>query len=246
MTRWMATFLLLTTPAAPQEMKLARVVELKGTTYHVQGVDFDNRRVWVTSVDTPHQKGFLHEFSLATGQLLRQVEIQDGVRFHAGGISADGGSLWIPVAEYRRNSSSVIQRRSKRTLDLEFQFDVPDHIGCIAATPDSLTGGNWDSKEFYVWDRRGQLIRRVTSDTANAYQDMKFDAQRIVAGGLLADRTGAIDWLDYPSLHLLRRLKVGNTDRGFPFTREGMAIHGRQLMLLPEDGPSRLFIFKLN
>src|SRR5260370_41167524 len=61
MTRWMATFLLLTTPAAPQEMKLARVVELKGTTYHVQGVDFDNRRAWVTSVDTPHQRGSLHE-----------------------------------------------------------------------------------------------------------------------------------------------------------------------------------------
>ena len=232
------------TPAALSEFKLARVVELKGTTYHVQGVDFEGGQVWLTSVDKPHQQGFLHQFSLATGELERQVEVSNGIRFHPGGISADGASLWIPVAEYRRNSSSVIQRRSKSTLDLELQFDVPDHIGCIAATPDYLIGGNWDSKEFYLWNRAGSLIRRVTSGTANAYQDMKFDSQRIVASGLLGDRSGAIDWLDYPSLHLIRRVKVGNTDRGVPFTREGMAIRGNQLVLLPEDGPSRLFIFK--
>src|SRR2546429_5713262 len=154
MRRWMGTVVLvaavswLATRAGPQqemplalsEFKLTRVIELKGTTYHVQGVDFDAQHVWVTSVDTPHQKGFLHEFSLANGELVRQIEVSNGIRFHPGGISADGASLWIPVAEYRRNSSSTIQRRSKSTLNLEFQFDVPDHIGCIAATPEYLIG----------------------------------------------------------------------------------------------------------
>ena len=231
------------TPATLAGFKLARVVELKGTTYHVQGVDFDGRYVWVTSVDTPRQKGFLHEFTLATGELVRQVEVGNGVRFHPGGISADGASLWIPVAEYRRNSSSTMQRRSKSTLSLESQFEVADHIGCVAATPEYLIGGNWDSKEFYFWDRKGQLIRKVASDTANAYQDMKFESRQIVASGLFQDRSGAIDWLDYPSLRLIRRIKAGSTDRGVPFTREGMAIRGNQLLLLPEDGPSRLFIF---
>ena len=56
-------------------------------------------------------------------------------------------------------------------------------------------------------------------------------------------RTGAIDWLDYPSLRLIRRVTVGQTSRGVPYTSEGMAIRGDRILLLPEDSPSRLFQF---
>jgi hypothetical protein len=226
-------------------LKLVRVISLKGTTYHVQGVDTDSKRLWVTSVDTPNRKGYLHEFSMRTGESLRTVEIQDGERFHPGGIASDAKSLWVPVAEYRAKSSSVIQRRSKRTLRLEFQFAAPDHIGCIAVTPEFLIGGNWDSREFYVWNHRGELLRKIASATLNAYQDIKFDSKQIVASGVLPDRTGAIDWLDLNSMQLVHRLTVGSTDRGVPYTREGMGINGDQLLLLPEDGPSRLFVFRL-
>lgn len=233
-------------PQALSAFKLIRVLELKGATYHVQGIDFENDQLWVTSVDTPRRKGFLHEFSLTSGQLLRETEIQAAARFHPGGIALDGDALWIPVAEYRAHSSAVIQRRSKRTLALESQFEVADHIGCLAASPDFLVGGNWDSAEFYLWNRRGQLIRKVRSATSNAYQDMKFAAGEIVASGNLADGTGAVDWLALPSFQLLRRVVAGKTDRGVLYTREGMAIRGNQLLLLPEDSPSRLFIFDLS
>ena len=236
----------LATDGSLDGLNLLHVLELKGTTYHVQGVDSDGRRIWVTSVDAPNRKGYLHEFSMVTGELARTIEIEDGDRFHPGGIAANATSIWIPVAEYRRNSSSVIQQRSKRTLDLEFQFAVPDHIGCIAVTPAFLIGGNWDSREFYFWNHRGKFIRKITNATSNAYQDMKFDSGHVIAAGLLADHTGAIDWLDFPSMHLARRLKAGNTDRGVPFTREGMAIRPGRLLLLPEDGPSRLFIFRVD
>lgn len=222
-----------------------RVLDLKGATHHVQGVDANAQHLWVTSVDTPNHKGYLHEFAMGTGELTRAIEIQDGDRFHPGGIATDATSLWIPIAEYRANSTAVIQRRSKRTLLVSSQFAVPDHIGCIAVTPEFLIGANWDSREFYVWTHEGKLIRKVASTTANAYQDIKFDSGRLVASGLLADHTGAIDWLDFPSLKLVRRLKAGTTDRGVPFTREGMTIRGNQLLLLPEDGPSRLFFFPL-
>jgi hypothetical protein len=232
--------------ASLADLELVKVLELKGATWHVQGVDLDSRRVWVTSVDAPNRKGYLHEFSLATAALARVREIQDGNRFHAGGIATDSKSIWIPVAEYRRNSSAVIQQRSKRTFDLEFQFDVPDHIGCIAVTPELLIGGNWDSREFYVWNHHGKLIRKVASTTGNAYQDMKFHGGQLVASGVLSDGAGAVDWLDLSSLRLLRRLSAGVTDRGVLFTREGMAVSEDRLLLLPEDGPSRLFIFKLN
>jgi hypothetical protein len=240
---------LLAMPAAAAslaDLELVKVLELKGALYHVQGVDLDSRRVWATSVDSANRKGYLHEFSLATGALLRVRELHDGDRFHAGGIATDLSSIWIPVAEYRRNSTAVIQQRSKRTFDLEFQFEVPDHIGCIAVTPEFLIGGNWDSREFYVWNHRGKLIRKVPSSTGNAYQDMKLYEGQLVASGVLPDGAGAVDWLDLRSLRLLRRLGAGVTDRGVLFTREGMAIREDRLLLLPEDGPSRLFIFKLN
>jgi Family of unknown function (DUF6454) len=225
--------------------KLERVLDLKSATHHVQGVEFDARHLWLTSVDRPGRRGFLHEFSLETGELEREVEVQDGDRFHAGGIAADGDSLWIPVAEYRPHSSAVVQRRNKQTLALEFQFEVPDHIGCVATAPDALIGGNWDSKDFYFWNRRGELIRKVASATGVAYQDMKYDAGRLVGSGNRPDRRGAIDWLDYPSLRLARRITAGKNDRGVLYTREAMAIHGRRLILVPEDNHSRAFIFDL-
>ena len=231
-------------PHSLADLKLERVLELKGATYHVQGVDIDRQRVWVTSVDTADRKGYLHEFSLRSGALLRQVEVTDGIRFHPGGISSDRTSLWIPVAEYRRNSTSVIERRSKRTLQLESRFQVSDHIGCVAVAGQTLVGGNWDSRDFYVWDQNGNLQRKVPSASGNAYQDIKFDSGTLVASGLLADHSGAIDWLDPSSFRVLRRLAAGNTDRGAPYTREGMAVGRQQLLFVPEDYPSRLFVFR--
>jgi hypothetical protein len=227
-------------------LTLVRVFELKGPTHHVQGIDTDAKRLWVTSVDTPRRKGYLHEFSMMTGESLRVVEIQDAERFHPGGIASGAKSLWVPVAEYRAHSSSVIQRRSMRTLEIEFQFPVPDHIGCIAVTPEFLIGGNWDSRDFYVWNHRGELVRKIASTTSNAYQDMKFDSKYIVASGLLAGGAGAIDWLDSRSLKIVHRMTAGRTDRGAAYTREGMGIWRGQLLLLPEDEPSRLFIFRLS
>src|SRR5437660_1498353 len=84
--------------AVLSDFKMVRVLELKAATHHVQGIDFNDRLLWVTSVDKPNRKGWLQEFSLATGELTRQIEIDDGIRFHPGGISADDESLWIPVA----------------------------------------------------------------------------------------------------------------------------------------------------
>jgi hypothetical protein len=220
-----------------------RVVPLQSETNHVQGIDTDGRHLWVTSVDTPTRKGYLRRFGVADGRLEAEIEVQDGERFHPGGIQADGDSVWMPVAEYRASSTSVIQRRNRTTLQLEFQFSVPDHIGCIAVTPEYIIGGNWDSRDFYFWDRRGTLIRKVTSETMNAYQDLKFHANQVVASGTMAGRKGAVDWLEFPSLRLVRRETVGNTDRGDALTREGMALVNNEIWFLPEDGASRLFIF---
>jgi hypothetical protein len=231
--------------ASLADLTLVRVTNLQADTHHVQGVDFDDSGVWVTSVDKTERKGYLQEFALPDVELRRTIDLTNGKRFHPGGFSAAAGSLWIPVAEYRRASTSVIQKRNARTLELESEFDVADHIGCVAAGPNVLIGANWDSRDFYVWDLSGRLLRKLANPTQNAYQDMKFSDGRLVASGLLPDRSGAIDWLEYPSLRLVRRMTAGPTSRGLPYTNEGMAVRGVRLLLLPEDSPSRLFEFRL-
>lgn len=130
---WSLSWSIFAQPLAIEELdrsKLLRVTDLKGTVYHVQGIELDERSVWVTSVDTPNQKGYLHEFS-STGELRRSIEIQDGVRFHPGGIASDAGSLWVPIAEYRAHSTSVVQRRNKRTLEV-------DTLSAFRITSDAL------------------------------------------------------------------------------------------------------------
>jgi hypothetical protein len=222
-----------------------RVLELKGKLYHVQGIDLDDKHLWVTSVERATRKGYLHEFALPSGAHERTIEIQDGARFHPGGIAADADSVWLPVAEYRAHSTAVIQRRDKATLALKQQFEVADHIGCVAVNGDVIVGGNWDSRELYVWDHSGKLRNKLTNPTGNSFQDVKFDGGVLVGSGLLPGRASAIDWLEFPSLRTLRRVTFGKTDRGEPYTREGMAIRDGLVYLLPEDGPSRLFTFRL-
>jgi hypothetical protein len=222
-----------------------RTLELQGRIFHVQGVDSDGEHVWATSCDTAGRRAYLHQFSLASGAVERAIDITDGDRYHPGGIDSDAESIWIPVAEYRARSTAAIEQRNKRTLDVVFRFDVPDHIGCVAVTPEVIVGGNWDSRKFYVWNRRGQLLRTVENTSGNHYQDLKFGPPWLVASGLFfGDAGGAIDWLDFPDFHLARRVSAGKNDRGVPYTREGMSLRANRLLLLPEDGPSRLFIFE--
>jgi glycerophosphoryl diester phosphodiesterase len=231
--------------ATLESFELLRVVPLKGDTYHVQGVDRVGDRVYVTSVERAARKGYLFEFSYPGGDLLRSVEVQEGDRYHPGGLSIRGDSIWIPVSEYRPKSSTVIQRRNLKTFAIESKFVVEDSIGCLAAGADVLAGGNWDSREIYLWDYAGKQRDRIANPNANAYQDLKFASGMLVGGGLLPGREGAIDWMEFPSLRLARRMKAGRTDRHVPYTQEGMAIAGQELLLLPEDAPSRLFVFRL-
>jgi hypothetical protein len=223
-----------------------RQLALRADTHHVQGIDTDGTRLWVTAVAAAARKGYLFEFSLQDGSLTRSIELQDGERFHPGGLVTDSESIWIPIAEYRAHSTAVIQRRDKRTLALISQFSVADHIGCVAVTPEYVIGGNWDSKEFYVWNHDGTLVREVASQTGNAYQDLKFVSGKVVGSGTLAGRQGAVDWLELPAFQLSERKLVGNTEKGQAFTREGMTLFKGQLWFLPEDNASRLFVFPLD
>ncbi len=221
-----------------------RTIALEGQTHHVQGIVVEGDTLFLTAVDRANRKGFLFEYSIATGKRVREVEIQDGDRFHPGGFDADATSLWIPVAEYKRNSSAVIQKRNKKTLALEASFPVADHVGCVAVSKNRLYGGNWDSKQIYEWTLDGREIRKRENPSEVHYQDMKYRHGRLVAGGLTAT-SGFVEFLHPETLRVETRLEFGKTDRGVLYTHEAMDAHDGLLYLLPEDAPSRLFVFKL-
>lgn len=226
---------------------------LKGQIYHVEGLALDPARIWVTSIDHATQRGYLHVFDRATGRLLNRIDLTDGPRCHPGGISLSGGSLWVPVAEDRPNSTAVLLRIDNATLTVQRRIPVADHLGFVAASPQGLVAGNWDSRLLYVFDAAGNgPIRVVANPSPTHYQDMKFDGNQLVAGGDRSPWSGTVDWLSFPSLKLERSLTTGSTGsirpfgRGGPLSGEGMAIEGRELYFAPEDGPSRVFHFELD
>lgn len=220
-----------------------QVIPLEGETFHVQGIVVESNRLYLTSVDREARKGYLFEYELPTGKRLRTVELQEGERFHPGGFDADANSFWIPVAEYKKSSTAVIQKINRATLAIEASFFVNDHIGCLAVGNDRLYGGNWDARRIYEWSRDGQEIRVRDNPSPVTYQDMKFRAGRLVASGLTSAQTGAVEFLQPETLASVQRIEMGRTDRNVVFTHEGMDTRARLLYFVPEDTPSRLFVF---
>jgi hypothetical protein len=258
-----ALFLILSSlsvAAAPDEFdgaienaRLQGTLKLEGELFHVQGLELDGRRIWVTSVDQKNRKGYIHEFDRLTGKLRRRLELTDGAKYHPGGISISDGSIWVPVAELRPNSAAVLVEVDTGSLHIRRKIYVADHLGCVAASGRTLVAGNWDSKLLYIFDLNDNTrVRIVPNPSTTRYQDMKFVDGQLVAGGSLTLWSGAVDWIDWPSMKLRRTLRAGAIGpvrplgRGGPYTGEGMAIEGRDLYVVPEDGPSRLFHFKLN
>lgn len=232
--------------------RLLETLPLDGELFHVQGVELGHRRIWVTSVDRANHKGYIHEFDRATGRFLRRTELTDGVRYHPGGLSIHDGSIWVPVAEMRPDSSAVLVELDAETLRVRRRIRVADHVGCLAASGHTLVAGNWNSRLLYVVDLRDlSRVRALPNPSQTQYQDMKFAGDQLVAGGVTGWWSGSVDWIDWPSLTVRRTLRTGAIGpvrpfgRGGAYTGEGMAIEGRDLYVLPEDGPSRLFHFQL-
>jgi hypothetical protein len=197
----------------------------------------------VTSVLRKERKGLLAAFRASDGMLLQRVEVQDGPRFHPGGLGRLGDALWLPVAEYTRASTSVVQCRDATTLAVRSSFPVADHIGAIAVTSGALVGCNWDARSFYEWTFEGTQSKVVEHDGSARYQDLQWTPDGLLAAGLIGDQ-GVVDLLEWPTLDLRERTVVGRTDRDVVLTAEGMAVRGAELLLMPEDDPSRVFVHK--
>lgn len=97
-------------------------------------------------------RGWVFKFD-GQGKLLGKVELTNADAFHPGGMDFDGHYIWVPVAEYRPNSSSNIYRIDPNTMEAKLSFRVKDHIGNILHNPARGTfhGSSWGSRRMYEW-----------------------------------------------------------------------------------------------
>ncbi|MBI3698775.1 MAG: hypothetical protein HY238_28550, partial [Acidobacteria bacterium] len=210
---------------------------------HVQGLDVSDRWFWISAVDRRTKTGWVWRVDRQTLRTVAERNITHGALYHPGGLQVSGSSLWIPIAEYRPNSSSRILELDAMTLAERRSFVVPDHIGAVATDGKTFVlGANWDARKLYRWNLDGKLLESRDNPTSLAIQDMKWASEVIYTGGL-DQKTCRVDRLDSLSLTLLRS-SIPGTDRCY--TEEGMAIFGGRFFFLPEDQPnSRVYAFSL-
>ncbi|KRV48994.1 hypothetical protein AQ490_22005 [Wenjunlia vitaminophila] len=173
---------------------LAERIRLDFPTHHPQGLTRVGDRLFLSSVevieppvkypepvdghDRSPGRGRGHVFVLdLEGRLLQDIVLGEGHAYHPGGIDSDGTSLWVPVAEYRQYSASIIYRIDLRTLTAHREFEVPDHVGGIVPDPRTgkLHGVTWGSREFYTWSRSGRQLEHTRNPSHFVdYQDCAY------------------------------------------------------------------------
>jgi hypothetical protein len=137
--------------------KLVESIPLSFPAHHPQGMVKIGDFFCMSSVeviDRAEGKGVGHLFKFdLNGKLLADVVLGENAAYHPGGIDFDGKNLWVPVAEYRPNSTSIVYKVDPSTLRTEEAFRFNDHIGGIVHDTDShkLHGISWGSRAYYKW-----------------------------------------------------------------------------------------------
>ncbi|MEO8076886.1 MAG: DUF6454 family protein [Acidobacteriota bacterium] len=188
--------------------KLVGSVPIGFRTYHPQGMVKIGDTLYVSSVevrvpvkrfpqpvggyDRDPGEGTGHLFAIdLQGRLIRELTLGEGTVYHPGGIDYDGKDIWVPVAEYRPDSRSIVYRVDPRTMKAQEVFRFADHIGGIVHDTEdrALHGVSWGSRRFYRWtlSRDGRVTNAATPParlrTLNTshyldYQDCKYAGQR--------------------------------------------------------------------
>jgi Family of unknown function (DUF6454) len=177
------------------EWEYVRSLQLHFETDHPQGVLRVGERYFLSSVRIPVDgagvvdktkpgRGFLIEVAPdkpgeATEAVeVNRIELCDSMVYHPGGLASDGKFLYVPVSEYRPDSSCHIY---KVDVDSFEQVGEPvkfkDHVGALSIDPERkrIYGMSWNSARIYVWDYDWRLLYLNPNPILNVgYQDMDF------------------------------------------------------------------------
>lgn len=175
MRYFLSLFLLLSYSLAQAQTLITQIQQLRNDTqwqqvatiplqfpaYHPQGMVKIGKYFFLSSVEvkTPPKNGSTgdgigHLFKLdSTGKLITKITLGEASMYHPGGIDYDGEYIWVPVAEYRPNSQSIIYKIDPTTMQATEVMRFKDHIGGIVHNTDARTlfGVSWGSRKFYQW-----------------------------------------------------------------------------------------------
>lgn len=222
--------------------------------------------------DEGQGRGHLFKFD-REGNLLADILLGEGSIYHPGGIDYDGKHIWVPVAEYRPNSRSIIYRIDPEKLKSEEVFRFTDHIGGIVhdTADNSLHGVSWGSRWFYRWkiNRNGVVIdagappaklRRLNPSFYIDYQDCKYLGNgEMLCSGLGTYQTagpagrfalGGLELVDLKKDRQVHQIPIEQrTGSGLPMTQNPFWIEpagkGLRAYFLPEDRNSTLYVFEV-
>jgi len=263
-------------------------VRIRFRTFHPQGMVKIGETLFVSSVevtvptrrlpepagghdrDTGQGVGHLFKIDMA-GTLIADLRLGDGPIYHPGGIDYDGKYIWVPVAEYRPDSRSMVYRVEPGAMKATEMFRVADHIGAIVHNTDdnTLHGVSWGSRRFYRWtlesggsvtNARTPPDRLRTLNTSHYldYQDCKYvGGRRMLCTGVTEMRQapdaplfrlGGIDLVNLEDGRPVHQVPVLLwTAGGLDMTHNPVWIEpgamGLRAYFLPEDDTSTLYIY---
>lgn len=183
---------------------LVEKVPLDFPTYHPQGFAIVGDRIFMSTVEvierpvkypTPVDgydrsagRGVGHVLVMTrSGKLIEDIEVGEGDMYHPGGIDFDGESVWVPVAEYRPHSASVVYRIDADDYQVEEAFRVDDHVGGVVRdrATEKVHGVSWGSRTLYTWTPKGRRIDSSANPSHLVdYQDCDYagDSHQLCSG----------------------------------------------------------------
>lgn len=258
-------------------------------TFHPQGMARVGGDLFVSSVeivepterfeaprdgmDRSAGKGRGHLFKMSEkGELLAGITLGEGDIYHPGGIDFDGRWLWVPVAEYRPNSASIIYRVDPNTMEAEEVLRLEDHIGGIVRDPEANTlhGVSWGSRRFYTWrldaemkpvdaEKPPEELRTDNPSFYVDYQDCAYaGARKMLCSGVAEHRPdpakpkwalGGLDLIDLGEGRPVRQVPVLIwSPAGESMTRNPVLVEatetGLRATFMPDDDKSVLFTYE--
>jgi hypothetical protein len=221
--------------------------------------------------DTGAGVGHLFKIDMK-GNLIADITLGEGSIYHPGGIDYDGKYIWVPVAEYRPNSRSIVYRVDPETMKAEEMFRFPDHVGGLVHDTDSksLHGVSWGSRRFYRWalDANGkptnaseapEKLRTLNTSHYLDYQDCKYAGKsRMLCSGVTEMRLtpeaapfrlGGIDLVDLADGRPIFQTPVLLwSAAGMDMTHNPVWMEpsdaGIRGYFMPEDDKSTLYIYE--
>jgi hypothetical protein len=254
--------------------KLVKTIPVTFTTHHPQGMVKIGDTLFVSSVEVRGPgTGTGHLFKIdSAGNLLADLTLGEGAIYHPGGLDYDGSNIWVPVAEYRPNSRSIVYRVDPRTMKATEVFRFGDHIGAMVHNTDDRTlhGVSWGSRRFYRWpiglDGRitnaavaPESLRIINTSHYVDYQDCKYvgESRMLCTGvteirrpGAPLFRLGGMDLVDLRDGRPLHQVPVLLwTENGMDMTHNPVWIEpsarGLRAYFMPEDDKSTIYIFEV-